>query len=313
MGNNFQFAFRDAYGNVTLYTKNFQSSLKIPLTFECKKILDISINKSNSEQQLVATGNKEVAFFEIRENLFYWLYIPLMMFILLGVWKGFQFAFLAQKRKIEREFGIQKKIAELQIKSLHNQLDPHFTLNLINSIGSLFISQKTEQANYYFGKYAKLLREMIMNSDKIEIPLKEELDYCKTYLQLEQFRMGNKFDFEFNIHPNVNLDYAVPRLILHSFVENSVKHGIRHLLERKGKIEITINQMQQLTICIRDNGIGRKAAGKYSRLSTGKGIKIIDETIQNYSEFKKLKIDYIISDILNENNEIEGTEVLITI
>jgi len=68
----------------------------------------------------------------------------------------------AQKYRAERKFIAEKKIAKLQIKSIKNQTDLHFTLNIINSIGSLFAKQDTEKANYVFGKYSKLLRQKLL-------------------------------------------------------------------------------------------------------------------------------------------------------
>ena len=218
---------------------------------------------------------------------------------------------MGQKRILERRYQSSQKIAELQIKSLHNQLDPHFTLNLLNSIGSLFAAQKTEEANYYFGKYAKLLREMVLTSDRIDISLQDELDYCKTYLQLEQIRLNNAFDFSFDIDEKANTKIIIPRLLTHTFIENAVKHGIRHLDGRKGKITIKVEMTKRLKITIEDNGIGRQKSKTYSSMSTGKGLEIIDETIKHYNSIKNVGIKYTVIDIYNENQEPLGTKVQI--
>ncbi|HGY55024.1 MAG TPA: histidine kinase, partial [Caldithrix abyssi] len=91
----------------------------------------------------------------------------------------------AQKYRDEQKYKAEKKIAELQIKSITNQLDPHFTLNILNSIGALFQKQDRNKVDYIFGKFSKLLRETVMDSDKIETTLENELEYIRNYLELQ--------------------------------------------------------------------------------------------------------------------------------
>jgi len=228
-------------------------------------------------------------------------------------WGAFEALHYAQKIRIEKSYQTSRRIAELQIRSMYNQLDPHFTLNLINSIGSLFLSKKTGEANYYFGKYAKMLREMILSSDKLEIPLKDELDFCQNYLLLEQFRMNNSFQFEIEIENQKCISTPIPRLLVHSFVENAVKHGIKHLEKQDGRISIHVSGEREIKISIVDNGIGREKAKAYSLMSTGKGLKIVDETLTLYNSLRKKSLRYTLSDLFSSTGEPSGTKVEITV
>lgn len=219
----------------------------------------------------------------------------------------------AQRHQVEIKYKTEKQIAELQLKSIKNQIDPHFTLNIINSIGSLFYKQDNDKANYVFGKYSKMLRSTILNSDKILTTLSEELEYVKTYLELEQFRSGNRFKWEAKLDNHADLNLNVPKMLIHTFAENSVKHGLRHL-EKDGMLLISVTSMpDEHTILISDNGIGRTAAQKLSTVSTGKGLQILDQILDLYYNLVKLRITYKIKDIYNGKTEPAGTEVLIKI
>jgi Histidine kinase len=117
-----------------------------------------------------------------------------------------------QKHRIELKYETERKITELQLKSIKNQTDPHFTLNLLNSIGSLFYKQDIEKANYIFGKYSKLLRTTILSSDKILIPLSTELDYVENYLELEMFRHNYKFNYNIEVDAAVDREIKIPKM-----------------------------------------------------------------------------------------------------
>ena len=95
----------------------------------------------------------------------------------------------------------------------------------------------------------------------------------ENYLSLEQFRLKDGLNIEINKDEGINGEIKIPKMLIHTFVENSVKHGIKHL-EGKGKILISISKGNDLyKIKIIDNGVGRKKAKEYSAFSTGKDRK----------------------------------------
>jgi two-component sensor histidine kinase len=219
----------------------------------------------------------------------------------------------AQNYRLQQKFNAQKEISELQMKSIKNQMDPHFTLNIMNSIGSLFSKQETENANYIFGKYSKLLRQTILSSDQILTTLNDELEYVENYMTLEQFRIKDGFDINIDIEEGINKSIKIPKMLVHSFIENSIKHGIRHISYR-GKIKISvINGSSNYQIKVTDNGIGRKKAKELSKFSTGKGLEIVDQILQLYFTLEKNKITYKTIDLMDEFNNPKGTEVIINI
>ncbi|MCD6355231.1 MAG: ATP-binding protein [Prolixibacteraceae bacterium] len=89
--------------------------------------------------------------------------------------------------------------------------------------------------------------------------------------------------------------------------------GLKHLKE-KGQINIQFQPLNnQLEISISDNGIGREKAKQYSLMSTGKGLKIVNEALKLHFQLKKVKINYNVSDIYDEQQNVAGTRIEITV
>ncbi len=267
----------------------------------------------NGPRELVVSSDKEELTLLYQFNYLYYLRYPvyagvyfLILLLILLIQK-------AQKHRAELKYETEKRIAELQLKAIKNQIDPHFTLNIINSIGSLFYKQDREKADYVFGKYSKLLRQTILNSDKILTTLSDELDYVENYLELEKFRNGSKFCWKTDIIENTNLNIKIPKMLIHTFVENAIKHGLKHL-EGNGELFISVyNNNKEYQIIIRDNGIGRKKAKKNEDESTGKGLIILEQILDLYYNLMKIRITYTVKDLVDENENALGTEVLIKI
>lgn len=266
----------------------------------------------NSNYNLLVKGEKYTYLYKYLENSFYYFkYILypgcyLIVFFLVSV------VFKLQQIRIRKRIEEEKRVAELQMMGIKNQMNPHFTLNIMNSIGSLFYKQDLEKANYVFGKYSRLLRLTIINADSNSITIKNEIDYVENYIMLEQFRFDNKFDYEIVIQSNVDMNQKIPKMLVHTFVENAIKHGLQHKSE-KGKLEIEIGKTDKnIFIVIIDNGIGRKKAGEINLFSTGKGLQIMNQILELYFSLYQVKIDYQIIDLMGKN-ETTGTKIEIDI
>ncbi len=248
-----------------------------------------------------------------QSNPYFYLRYPLYAGIYAVVFSLIMLIEKGQKHRVELKHAAEKRIAELQLKAIKSQLDPHFTLNIINSIGSLFYKQDKEKADYIFGKYSKLLRSTILNSDKITTTLENELEYVKNYLALEEFRHDNKFTTKVSVEENIDLTMQIPKMLIHTFVENAVKHGLKPL-EKVGSLLVAVSHSDSsCTIRIADNGIGRTRAKEISSTSTGKGLAILDQILDLYQSLMNVRITYAFKDIVGENNTAAGTEVLITV
>lgn len=231
------------------------------------------------------------------------LYGLLLLFILL--------IFRLQRYRIRVREEMGKQMAALQMKAIKNQLDPHFTLNVLNSIGSLYASESSrEQADYIFGKYARLIRETVISSDQIIIPLADEMEFIKNYIDLERFRCNDAFSYKIETDPDINLQKKIPRMLIHTFVENSIKHGLKDS-GGKGVLKIAVRgEPGRYIITIEDNNSG---TGRKDEKSTGKGLTIIKELIDLYFRLEKVQITFSLKPVPDGDNQVIGRAAKIEI
>ena len=214
---------------------------------------------------------------------------------------------LATYQLMQRE-KMKQRLLKLQLQGIKSQLDPHFTFNTLNSVASLIYSEEKEAAYDYMSKFTRLLRGMLNDTEKIYRSLGEELEFVKTYLELEKLRFGDKFSYEITIGAGVTTREQVPKLVLQTFAENSVKHGIMPysdggILRINGEIE-----KNMLKLTIEDNGIGRlRSAGKSA--STGKGLKLAREFYGILNQISKKHITHKITDLYDKGGSPAGTRV----
>ncbi|MCD6597726.1 MAG: histidine kinase, partial [Bacteroidales bacterium] len=233
----------------------------------------------------------------------------ILIFIITGM-----LYFIKRKRLIKEEKEkIDKQFTELQLKTIKNQMDPHFTFNAITSLGSLIYTEKKEAAYDFLVNFSRLIRATIESSDKISRTLQEELDFTKNYLDLQQFRFKNKLDYEVNVEDGVNMEIKVPRMLIHTHAENALKHGLMHL-DKKGWLKINLKKEEDtLIIEISDNGIGRKRAKELNKDSTKKGLVITDQFYTLINKFNKEKIRQEIVDLCDGSGDSAGTKIIIYI
>ncbi|HET56695.1 MAG TPA: hypothetical protein ENN33_15990 [Ignavibacteria bacterium] len=308
----------DDENEVIIYPNGFEQLIITRNDFSNPVTLNIPGSKQIQSHSLILNGEKQPTLYvESRDYgyhfnyyknpryfLKYFIYMGIYVVIILFIWMIQK----TQRYRVAQKFEAEKQMASLQLKAIKNQVDPHFTLNVINSIGSLIYKKDKDKADYVFAKYSKLLRSTLLNSERIVTTLAEELEYAKTFLDLEKFRYGDKFIYEIKIDENINQSMKIPRMLIHTFVENAIKHGIKHL-DADGKIEILAHKNGEITtIKIVDNGIGRAKAKELTEFSTGKGLRIIDQIIEMYYKWEGEKIAY---EIIDRNGQ--GTEIIITV
>lgn len=220
---------------------------------------------------------------------------------------GIMTFFLFRSRKQKQEAN-----QLLVLKSLRNQMNPHFIFNSLNSVNS-FIAKKDERsANKYLSEFSKLMREVLEYSQEDFIPLSKEIDILQLYLNLEHFRFNSDFDFEMTIDPAISLDeFQIPPMLLQPFVENAIWHGLRYKKE-KGWLKVNFKkQANHVEITIIDNGIGREKSKLSKTLNQKKmkstGIKNVENRLEIIQNVFKTKLEIYIADLDTESKE--GTVV----
>ncbi len=212
-----------------------------------------------------------------------------------------------EKEKMERER------IELQLKTIKNQIDPHFAFNAMNMIGSLVYKGNPDTVYDYFTRFANLIRSTLQDSEKVARPLSKELEFVKNYIEIQKTRFKDRFEFDLYVDKKVDLSIEIPKMIIQTHIENAIKHGLMHK-KTKGKVSVKVVQENgRLLISIEDDGIGRKKAAILSKGSTGKGMQIIDKIFSLYNKLYNYKIEQQIIDLKDENGSAAGTRVEISI
>ncbi len=150
---------------------------------------------------------------------------------------------------------------ELELKSIYAQINPHFIFNSLNSALLLVSKNQTEDAYMHISKFSRLLRSYIKSSRNKLILLSEEIRNLSNYIDLQQVRFKNKFEYKIDVAPEVDPDTIyLPSLLLQPFVENAIEHG---LLDKPdtGHLLIAFKKERDKLVCIiDDDGIGREQA-----------------------------------------------------
>ena len=220
-----------------------------------------------------------------------------------------------RKEKARRIAELQ--LGELEQKALRAQMNPHFIFNCLYSIQSFILDKDPEKANKYLTQFASLIRQTLENSLQSSISLADEIKYLATYLQLEQMR--SESTFEYRIETDGNLSPAaisIPVMVLQPFVENAIRHGVAAVTSRTGLIGIHFSTDGQDLVCrVEDNGIGRQKAQlqKNTRPAAyqSRGMQLTHERIELINTNASRKITVEIKDKFDEQNEANGTDVII--
>jgi LytS/YehU family sensor histidine kinase len=134
------------------------------------------------------------------------------------------------------------------------QLNPHFLFNTLNTIAAL-IHDQPETTDRVVIRLGELLRASLDRPDTHEIPLRQEFDFLRRYLEIEQARFGERPAVEFQVPADVT-EALVPALVLQPVVENAIRHGIESR-ETGGRIVVAAaRQNGRLELCIVENGPG---------------------------------------------------------
>ncbi|HVT72826.1 MAG TPA: histidine kinase [Lacunisphaera sp.] len=171
----------------------------------------------------------------------------------------------AKERRVEAaELGALLQQAQLQ--ALRSQLNPHFLFNTLHSIAEL-IHENPSLAEQMLLQLGELLRQSL-KTQSLEVPLAEEIDFIRSYLAIEQMRLGPRLELVWNVDPGV-LAARVPSLILQPLVENAVRHGTAGGAPRSRLAISATRDRDRLELEVRDNGPGLDAGAENTAAGIG--------------------------------------------
>jgi ligand-binding sensor domain-containing protein/putative methionine-R-sulfoxide reductase with GAF domain len=220
-----------------------------------------------------------------------------------------------QQAKIET-LENKQKMTESRLQSLRLQMNPHFLFNALNSIQQMILANEEMVATRYLSKFSKLLRTILVHSDKEFVTLKEELEILNLYIDLESIRFKDSFKYSIECDEEIDADeIKLPTLLIQPFVENAVWHGLMHK-EGDRFLQVNFSEHHDCIRCVvEDNGIGRERSGE-AKLATGqgkkhtsKGIEVSMERLKAMSNGNGKEGSLQIFDLKDKNGNAIGTRV----
>jgi LytS/YehU family sensor histidine kinase len=128
---------------------------------------------------------------------------------------------------------------QLKYEALNAAINPHFIFNALSSVQHYIHMNKNDEASDYLAKFGYLIRQTLEMATLHFISIYDEVERIRIYIDLEQLRFENKFNYEIDIDPSVDIHKTkIPNMILQPLIENSIIHGFKEL-SKDGFIQIS--------------------------------------------------------------------------
>lgn len=234
---------------------------------------------------IIQAQNNELK--NVRLKKLIWLLLSFLVFV------GSIFIYLTmRKQRYLLQLKHYDQITKLRMVNIRNRISPHFIFNVLNSEVNIMPGGKE-----HAGDLIKLLRSSLELSENISTTLKSELDFVKTYIELEKSKMGDNFILNWEMDDQIDCEKIhIPVMIVQIPVENAIKHGLSGKMGECILQVTTKKEKESVHIIIKDNGNGY-LPGKSTYKGTGTGLKLIYQTIDLLNEKNSSKITFRVSKV----------------
>lgn len=196
-----------------------------------------------------------------------------------------------------------RTVSTLRLENIRNRLSPHFIFNMLNRE----MAERNVEEKQELSSLVKLMRRNLELAEQLCVTLAEELDFVKTYINLERRSLGPDFHSELKIEKDVQPEQIrIPSMMIQIPVENAVKHALR---EKEGERNLWVSVCRRgngICIKITDNGGGYRPDSR--NRGTGTGMKVIMQTIRILNNKNKEAIDVLVHNVSLQSGEM-GCEV----
>ncbi|MEM9928632.1 MAG: histidine kinase, partial [Bacteroidota bacterium] len=220
--------------------------------------------------------------------------------------------------RLAKDLEAERRVQSLELRSLRQQLNPHFISNAMNAIREYIQRSDPKDAAKYLTDFSLMMRLFLESSRRRQTTIADETNMLSRYINLEQLRFPGKFTTEIRIDPEIDPDMdEVPSLLLQPVVENAINHGLRPL-ESGGELRIDIYldpEDEDVLICkVSDNGIGRKEAAKRPKTTehVSRATQILADRTNLLEEDAKIRLTFTTEDLYPEKKHT-GTVVTMKI
>jgi two-component system LytT family sensor kinase len=194
----------------------------------------------------------------------------LVYWVILGITTAIELSGRYRQEGV-RASRLEMRLAEAQLNALRMQLQPHFLFNTLHSLSDLVLEDANE-ATRMIARLGDFLRMTLDGSGSQLVPLKREMDFLSSYLEIEQVRFQDRLRVQIEVDPRVE-SVLVPNLILQPLVENAIRHGIGRRIG-PGRIDISARLISGLLeIEIMDDGPG---LDEHSQLEKKQGVGLVN-------------------------------------
>ncbi|WP_336963987.1 sensor histidine kinase [Sphingobium aquiterrae] len=197
--------------------------------------------------------------------------VALGRYFFLAAWAALYLAlsYAAEARRIERHASrLEQAAQQSELRSLRYQVNPHFLFNTLNSLSSLVMTDKRDEAERMILSLSNFYRTSLTGDPLDDVPLSEEVQLQQLYLEIETVRFPDRLRVVIDIPPAL-ADCCVPGLILQPLVENAIKYGVSRTTR---PVTVTIRAWEEdglLNVSVHDDGA---AAPGSASLYEGNGI-----------------------------------------
>ena len=247
------------------------------------------------------TNNETFFTFQYLKNQSYALIYLFNAIIFLSISSIIFLLLFVQKKATEKKLHTEKQLSELQFNAIKNQLNPHFLFNALNSVAYMIHEGQKEKAFDFLTLNSRMIQRVMEGSKEVKCSLESELAFTSDYIAVQKQRFKDRFSTEIVVEKDVDLNFEIPKMCIHTYVENAIKHGFRQITKGGELIVHVQTIIDGISIEIIDNGVGRKEASKYKD-STKKGLLLLNEFYMLFEKYYAYKISCTIIDNIFSKN-----------
>jgi two-component system, LytTR family, sensor kinase len=190
-----------------------------------------------------------------------------------------------ENERVERvriEGHLSRQLVEAEVRALRSQINPHFLFNSLNTIASL-IPSEPQKAEKMTVRLSSIFHYVLTHADRPLTSIDEEMEFLRTFLEIEQIRFGERLSVSFEVDPAAG-HLTIPSLILQPLVENAIKHGVAPKI---GKSRIVIGAKlveDAIQVDIEDDGVGMRRNNGIDRQRSARTLNGTGIGLQNIRE-----------------------------
>lgn len=172
---------------------------------------------------------------------------------------------------------LNERLSKAQLEALRHQIEPHFLFNALNAVASLIRENRNDDAVGMIAGLSDLLRHVLRDSRKQQVPLGEELELVEKYMAIQKVRFSDRLQVELNVPADL-LQAQTPSLLLQPLVENALKHGVSKSAQGGWVRIAAARDNGNLTLTVYNDG--PKLSPDWRAMSSGVGLLHLETRLQ---------------------------------